>query len=203
MAKQIVAQRKISIRLACDIYGISETCYRYRPSLSVDNRIIADWLLRLSHNQWNWGFGLCFLCLRSVAFFLESQACLPYLSGVGTEYADQAENTAQTRQTNGTSGTVNNQRNLVNGLYAWSAGRWSQLSTIEYTGWLQSWRASIEVDFSISAERVIRALNHLIEWRGKPNRIRCDNGPEYISGTIAAWAAKNGIQLEFIQPGKP
>lgn len=28
-------------------------------------------------------------------------------------------------------------------------------------------------------------------------------GPEYISDTIVAWAAKNGIQLEFIQPGKP
>ncbi len=43
-------------------------------------------------------------------FFLESQACLPYLSGIGTEYTDQAENTAQTRQTNDTIGTVNNQR---------------------------------------------------------------------------------------------
>lgn len=46
-------------------------------------------------------------------------------------------------------------------------------------------------------------MNHLIEWRGKPNWIRCDNGPEYISGKIAVWAAKNRIQLEFIQPGKP
>lgn len=97
MAKQLVTQRKISIRLAYDIYGISGTCYRYRPSLSVDNRIIADWLLRLTHNQRNWGFGLCFLYLRNVKFFLESQACLPYLSGVGTEYADQAEKAAQTR----------------------------------------------------------------------------------------------------------
>ena len=51
-------------------------------------------------------------------FCLESQACLPYLSEVGTEYADQAEKADQTRQTGDTSGTVNNQRNLVNGLYA-------------------------------------------------------------------------------------
>jgi putative transposase len=70
MAKQAVTQREISIRLACDIYGISETCYRYRAGLSVDNRIIADWLLRLTHNQRNWGFGLCFLYLRNVKGFV-------------------------------------------------------------------------------------------------------------------------------------
>ena len=69
MARQVVTQRKISIRLACDIYGISETCYRYRPGLSADNCIIADWLLRLTHNQRNWGFSLCFLYLRNVKCF--------------------------------------------------------------------------------------------------------------------------------------
>ncbi len=58
MARQAVKQRKISIRLACKTYGISETCYRYRARLSDDNRIIADLLLRLTHNQRNWGFGL-------------------------------------------------------------------------------------------------------------------------------------------------
>lgn len=36
----------------------------------------------------------------------------------------------------------------------------------------------IEVDFSLPAERVIRALEQIIEWRGKPAAIRCDNGPE-------------------------
>jgi len=39
----------------------------------------------------------------------------------------------------------------------------------------------IEVDFSLPAERVIRSLEQIIEWRGKPQTFRCDNGPEYIS----------------------
>ena len=38
-----------------------------------------------------------------------------------------------------------------------------------------------EVDFSLPAERVIRSLNRIIDWRGKPGAIRVDNGPEYIS----------------------
>jgi len=39
---------------------------------------------------------------------------------------------------------------------------------------------TIEVDFSLPSER-IRSLDRIIEWRGRPNAIRCDNGPEYIS----------------------
>ena len=39
----------------------------------------------------------------------------------------------------------------------------------------------IEVDHSLPAQRVIQSLERLIEWRGKPKAIRCDNGPEYIS----------------------
>ena len=69
MAKQAVKQRKIGIRLACEAYGISETCYRYRTRLSADNCIIADLLLQLTHNQRNRGFGLCFLYLRNVKGF--------------------------------------------------------------------------------------------------------------------------------------
>ncbi len=61
----------------------------------------------------------------------------------------------------------------------------------------------IEVDFSLPSGRVIRTLDRLIEWRGKPNRLRCDNGPEYISGALATWAERNHIQMEFIQPGNP
>ena len=62
---------------------------------------------------------------------------------------------------------------------------------------------AIEVDFSLPAERVVRALNQIIEWRGKPKAIRVDNGPEYISGTLMKWAEKRNVRLEYIQPGKP
>jgi putative transposase len=44
---------------------------------------------------------------------------------------------------------------------------------------------AIDADISLPAERVIRSLEQIIEWRGKPKRLRCDNGPEYISHTLA------------------
>ncbi len=61
----------------------------------------------------------------------------------------------------------------------------------------------IEIDFSQLAARVIRALDKIIEWRGKPQAIRSDNGPGYTSGLLAAWADKNNIKLDFIQPDNP
>lgn len=61
----------------------------------------------------------------------------------------------------------------------------------------------IEIDFSLPSERVIRALRQIINWRGRPRAIRCDNGPEYLSAAITEWARQYDIRLDYIQPGKP
>lgn len=61
----------------------------------------------------------------------------------------------------------------------------------------------IEVDFSLPAERVIRTLDRIIEWRGSPLAIRVDNGPEYISDCLHQWAETHGIAIQHIQHGKP
>lgn len=66
MAMNAVARLGVSIALACRAFEISETCYRYSPILSDENKEIADWLKRLTTNKRNWGFGLCFLYLRNV-----------------------------------------------------------------------------------------------------------------------------------------
>ena len=60
----------------------------------------------------------------------------------------------------------------------------------------------IEVGFSLPAERVVRAHNQIIEWRGKPRSIRMDNGPECISSTLMIWSEKQGIAANHIQSGK-
>jgi putative transposase len=60
----------------------------------------------------------------------------------------------------------------------------------------------IEVDTSLPSLRVIRVLERLVQMRGKPLRIRVDNGPEFLSDKLL-WCEERNIQLQFIQPGKP
>lgn len=62
---------------------------------------------------------------------------------------------------------------------------------------------SIEVDTCLPASRVIRVLERLKETRSLPDRLRMDNGPEFISSLLAQWCIGQGIELIFTQPGKP
>ncbi len=69
MAQWSVANRLVTIGVACKAFGISDTCYRYCAKLSSRNVLIADSLVCLTTNQRNWGFGLCFLYLCNVKGF--------------------------------------------------------------------------------------------------------------------------------------
>jgi len=63
---------------------------------------------------------------------------------------------------------------------------------------------AIEVDTSISGERVARVLDQVIAGRGaQPGEIVMDNGPEMTSRALDQWAYERGIRLRFIAPGKP
>jgi putative transposase len=61
----------------------------------------------------------------------------------------------------------------------------------------------IETDLSLPALRLIRVLDYLKEFRGLPQIIRTDNGPEFISHQLDMWCRENKIERAFIQPGKP
>lgn len=65
MAIRAKMQLNTSNRLACDVFNISETCYRYQVKLSSENAVIADWLLLLTITYKRWGFGLCYFYLRN------------------------------------------------------------------------------------------------------------------------------------------
>jgi len=62
---------------------------------------------------------------------------------------------------------------------------------------------NITIDTSINSKRVIRELEKLIEWRGKPAYLRVDNGPEFIAHSLHMWCESKAIGLKFIQKGKP
>jgi putative transposase len=62
---------------------------------------------------------------------------------------------------------------------------------------------AIEVDTSLPAERVVRVLDQVVAWRGQPPALRLDNGPERLADRFVTWCAERGIELRYIQPGKP
>lgn len=61
----------------------------------------------------------------------------------------------------------------------------------------------IEVDFSLPSARLICSLRQIIESRGEPGILRCDNGPERLSALIIEGANSQESRIEYIQPGKP
>ena len=204
LAVKAVAMKGISIALACRAFEVSETCYRYSPKLDDENEQIADLLLGLTKAKKTWGFGLCFLYLRNVQGYgwnhkrvyriyreLELNLRIKPRKRLKREKPDEL--------------AVPEAPNEV-----WSMdfmadrlGDGRQFRLLNVLDDFNREGLGIEIDFSLPAERVVRALNRIIEWRGKPLAIRVDNGPEYVSSTLTIWAEKLGIALTYIQPGKP
>jgi len=62
---------------------------------------------------------------------------------------------------------------------------------------------AIEVDTSLPDVRVVRVLERLAAMGRQPLHIVVDNGPEFASKAVDQWAARCGVHLRFIDPGKP
>ncbi|OBQ46467.1 hypothetical protein SP90_12240 [Halodesulfovibrio spirochaetisodalis] len=204
MAREFVASHKLNIRQACTAFGISQSCYRYQPKLSEENDLIAKWLIRLTCMKKNWGFGLCFLYMRNVQGFAWNHK---RVYRIYKELELNLRIKPKRRLKRATPDPLvvpdaPNQSWSMDFMYDQLAdGRSFRLLNVIDD--FNREGLGIEIDFSLPAERVIRSLNQVIEWRGKPQSIRCDNGPEYISGKLQCWAEQNCIRLEYIQPGKP
>ncbi|WP_442809227.1 IS3 family transposase [Trinickia soli] len=204
MAKQVVQQRRVSIRVACAVFGISESCYRYEAKLNTQNEEIADWLLRITGCHRNWGFLLCYFYLRNVKGFGWNHKRIYRIYReleLNLRIKPRKRLVRETPQPLSVPQAINEvwsmdfmHDQLVDG---------RSIRTLNVIDDFNREALGIEVDFSLPSERVIRALMQHMEWRGKPKVIRCDNGPEYLSAAIVTWTQKQGIRLEYIEPGKP
>lgn len=204
MAQTAVTNQGVSIRLACQAFVVSESCYRYKAKLSGENAEIARWLIQLTEQETDWGFGMCFDYLRNVEgygwnhkrvyrIYCELQLNLRIkprrrLKRHVPEPLKEPSRKDQVWSIDFMHDQLSDQRNYR---------LFNVIDDFKREG------LAIEAGFSIPAIRVIRVLNQLLEWRETPVAIRCDNGPEFISHEFVAWAKSKNIRIEYIQPGNP
>lgn len=204
MALQAVHSGRINIKLACGAFGVSVAYYRYQPRLSSENALIADLLIRLTHNQRNWGFGLCFLYLRNVKGHSWNHKRVYRIYReleLSLRIKPRKRIVREKPEPLAVPVTINQCWSMDFMHDQLSDGRSFRIFNVIDD--FNREALSMEIDLSLPAERVVRALDQVIEWRGKPRVIRSDNGLEYISHKLTSWAEKRGIRLEYIQPGNP
>ena len=204
MAKIAVQKYKLSLRIACQAFAISLKCYRYQAKLSGENGEIADWLIRLTHTYRNWGFGLCFLYLRNVKGFGWNHKRVYRIYReleLNLRIKPKKRLSREKPETLAVPDAVNETWSMDFMHDQLTDGR--NIRLLNIIDDFNREGLAIEVDFSLPSTRVIRTLDQVIEWRGKPKKIRCDNGPEYVSHVLLDWAKRHGIKLEYTQPGNP
>lgn len=63
---------------------------------------------------------------------------------------------------------------------------------------------ALEADSSLTGDRVVQVLERVAMQQGAyPKVISVDNGPEFVSKALDAWAHRNGVKLLFSRLGTP
>jgi putative transposase len=181
---------------------VSRCAYRYQAKQTEDEPIAQE-LQELAHRQPRWGCGKMSDYLRNQGYSWNHKRIRRVYRAMALHLKRKPKKRlpARTAQALAVPGRANQTWSLDFMSDSLSNGRtFRTLNVIDDFNREALW---IEVDTSLPAERVVRVLEQLLLWRGKPTRIRMDNGPELISQRLESWAQEKNIELLHIQPGKP
>jgi len=192
----------VSIRGACRAVELSRTVYRYQPNTQKDQPVIEA-LLALVDEYPSRGFGKLFTMLRRQGHRWNHKRVHRIYCGLKLNIRRKGKRRLPNRHPDPLSvpESINQ---------CWSADFMSdalwhgqRFRTFNLVDDFNREGLAIEIDTNLPAPRIIRVLDRVASERGYPAKLRVDNGPELISVHRADWAETHGVELEFIQPGKP
>jgi len=192
----------LSERQACKIVRADRKMVRYRSKRAPD-RALRDRLRELANERRRFGYRRLFVLLRQ-----EGE-----LSGLNRVYRLYREEGLTVRKRRARRRAVGMRAPIL--VEAKANARWSLDFVHDQFANGRRFRILNVVDdvtreclaaipdTSISGRRVARELTVLIERRGRPGMIVSDNGTEFTSNAMLAWAEEHKITWHFIAPGKP
>lgn len=198
------APHELSVARACRVVRLSRTAYyRPRPDPVTRDSAVIDALQAIVAERTRWGFWKCFDALRLRGHpwnhkrvhrvYRQLRLNLPRRTRrrLPARVRVPLEAPAELNRT----WTLDFMTDL---LYD---GR--QFRTLNALDEGNREALAIEIGMSLPTTRVIAVLEDLIAWSGRPQTLRVDNGPEFLSSLFTDWCRQRGITIHYIQPGKP
>jgi len=195
-------QYQVSERQACRVIALRRSVNRYRPRPNRDGEIIKL-LLELAHGRPEQGFPKLFKRMRRLGHGWNHKRVYRVYIALKLNKRRKGKRRLPTR--NPAPLQVTQTMNECWSADFMSDALWDgrRFRTFNVVDDFNREALAIEVDFSLTAERVVRVLEQIAATRGYPLKLRTDNGPEFIALALADWAEQHGVTLEFIKPGKP
>ena len=192
----------ISERAACEIVNLSRSVYRYRPDTNRDLPVIAAIQAVLEVNP-GYGFGKLFKTLRRQGYRWNHKRVYRVYRLLKLNKRRKGKRRLPNRHPEplAVPSTANVCWSVDFMSDALMCGR--RLRTFNVVDDFNREALAIEIDLNLPAPRVIRVLDRVALLRGYPDKLRADNGPEFISIALADWAEENKVNLDLIKPGKP
>ena len=195
-------QRKYSVRRVCKLLGLSQSVYRYAPKPKDDIEVIERMNFWVEKKR-SWGFWKLHKRLKKDGLKVNHKRLhrLYTEAKLNMRRATKRRVPERVKQPLVLPIGPNITWSMDFMSDAFIGGR--KYRTFNVMDDFGREALNITIDTSIRAVYVIRELEQLVEWRGKPEKIRVDNGPEFIAHATQEWAAEKGIEFTYIQPGKP
>lgn len=194
----------LSVKRSCQAVGLSRAAWYKQPEdrLARDSEVIAA-LNRVTDKNRRWGFWKCYRRLRLDGKPWNHKRVYRVYCELGLNHKRRTKRRLPSRikqplEVPSVPNAVWALDFMSDALYI---GRRFRTLNVLDEGVREA--LAIEIDTSLPGERVVRVLKRLSVWRGLPQAIRCDNGPELISQVFVDWCKGQGIEIRYIQPGKP
>lgn len=187
---------------ACGLFGIERSSYYYQGDPRSDEPLRSA-LKEAAARHRRWGYRFMVTVLRREGFTDNHKRVYRIYREEGLQVRHRKrKRTAKWRSEKPNAPEYINARWSIDFVHdATSSGRKLRMLTILDDCTRRC--LGIEVDTSLSGERVTRKLSQVIELHGKPTALLMDNGREFTSMKMDQWAFENNIRLQFIEPGKP
>lgn len=202
ITRYAIAEHELSVKLGCKILGLSRSVYYRQPNTPEDAKI-KQALLQLAKEHVRWGFGKMNQAIRKAGYLWNHKRIRRVYCELKLNLRKKPKKRLPARERLALIQPLNPN-------YCWSMDFMSDALTsgqkIRSFNILEDFNREclgILLGKNMPTKAVTSYLDFIISFKGCPQIIRVDNGPEFTSKEFITWASRRQIVVNHIQPGKP
>lgn len=202
IANNLQEKLNLSERRVCRLLGLNRTFKRYIPKTNPENEVILKRLGELAVRWRRFGYKRLHILLRREGFAINHKRTYRLYKEAGLTLKKRKKKLpTEKRGRAGRVLTPNTRWSMDFVSDATATGRRIKVLTLIDEATREC--LALEADTSITGKRVAAILNKVAFFRGTPEELLTDNGPEFTSNALSEWTYDKKIKHLFIEPGKP